>query len=246
MSLDGVRARLGDALVVLDFDGTLAPIVPRPQDARPADGTVDALVALASRVRRLAVVTGRPATVVVELGALARVPGLVVYGHYGLQRWSGGRLVTPEPDPAVAEAGRRLPALPPGAAVEDKEHSLVVHLRACEDPVAATVAAYPGLVALATELDLELVGGRFVWELRPRGIDKGGALRALLADTQPSALLVAGDDVGDLPMFAAAAVAGIPAVRVAVLGADADPTVAAAADLTVADPAALVALLASL
>jgi trehalose 6-phosphate phosphatase len=59
-------------------------------------------------------------------------------------------------------------------------------------------------------------------------------------------VLVAGDDVGDLPMFAAAATLGIPAVRVAVLGIDADPTVAAAADLTVPDPAGLVALLAGL
>ena len=246
MSLAAVRQSLGEALLVLDFDGTLAPIVARPEDARPAPGAVEALVALAPRVRRIAVVTGRPAAVVVELGGLDRVPGLVVYGHYGLQRWTAGRLVTPDPDPAVAVAGSRLPTLPDGATVEDKEHSLVVHLRGASDPAAATAAVHGPMLALAAEVGLELVGGRYVWELRPRGIDKGGALRALVADSEPAAVLLAGDDTGDLPMFAAAGELGLPVARVAVLGAGADPTVAAAADLTVADPAELVELLRSL
>ncbi len=241
-----VRERLWGALVALDFDGTLSDIAARPQDARPVPGAVEVLTALAARVRRLAVVTGRPAETVVELGGLATVPGLVVYGHYGLQRWAGGRLVTPGPDPAVAQALSRLPQLPDGARVEDKEHSLVVHLRQASDPVGQTDALRTPLAALAAEVGLELVGGRFVWELRPAGIDKGAALRALAADAQPAAVLVAGDDVGDLPMFAAAAELGVPYARIAVLGRDADPSVAAAADETVADPAGLVKLLADL
>jgi trehalose 6-phosphate phosphatase len=246
VSLEALRARLDGALLVLDFDGTLAPIVARPSDARPAPGAIEALVALAPRVRRIAVVTGRPAPVVVALGGLAVVPGLVVYGHYGLQRWTAGRLVTPDPDPAVGVAASRLPALPDGGTVEDKEHSLVVHLRAAADPAGATEALRGPLAALAADVGLELIGGRYVWELRPHGIDKGGALRALVADIEPAAVLLAGDDVGDLPMFAAADELTVPVVRVAVLGEGADPSVAAAADLTVPDPAALVQLLTSL
>jgi trehalose 6-phosphate phosphatase len=244
--LGDLRPLLASTLVALDFDGTLAPIVPRPQDARPAPGALEALVALAPRVGRLAIVTGRPAEVVVELGGLAAVPGLVVYGHYGLQRWTAGRLVSPPADPAVERALALLPPLPDGATVEHKEHSLVVHLRRAEHPAAATEAMREPLAGVAARVGLEVVAGRYVWELRPRGIDKGAALRALAADCGPGAVLVAGDDVGDLPMFAAAATLGIPAVRVAVLGIDADPTVAAAADLTVPDPAGLVALLAGL
>lgn len=244
--LDDVSPLLAGALVALDFDGSLAPIVAEPQNARAAPGTVEVLTALARRCRRLAVVTGRPAEVVVELGGLDAVPGLVVYGHYGLQRWTGGRLVSPAPDHAVGSARALLPELPAGAALEDKTHSLVVHLRGCADPATATAALRQPLGRLAAEVGLELVGGRYVWELRPRGIDKGGALRALAADVSPTAVLVAGDDVGDLPMFAVAAALGVPYTRVAVLGADADPSVAAAADLTVADPAALLSLLAAL
>lgn len=244
--LADVRSLLAGALVALDFDGSLAPIVDRPEDARAAPGVVEMLASLVSRCRRLAIVTGRPAETVVRLGGLAAVPGLVVYGHYGLQRWTGGRLVSPPPVPGVARARVRLPDLPDGAALEDKTHSLVVHLRGCADPADATAAVREPLARLASEVGLELVGGRYVWELRPPGVDKGGALRALAADVTPAAVLVAGDDVGDLPMFEAATSLGVPYARIAVLGPDTDPSVAAAADLTVPDPAALVALLASL
>ena len=243
MTLESIRAHLATALVALDFDGTLAPIVPRPADAAPAAGAVAALRELAPRVRRLAIVTGRPAEVVVRLGELATVPGLVVYGHYGLQRWAGGTLHSPPPEPGVNRARALLPALPDGATLEDKQHSLVVHLRGTRDPAAATVAVRAPLAAVAAAAGLEIVAGRYVWELRPGGVDKGSALRALAADCQPGAVLVAGDDVGDLPLFAAAGALGVPCVRVAVLGADADPSVARAADMTVPDPAGLVAVL---
>jgi trehalose 6-phosphate phosphatase len=207
---------------------------------------VDALTSLAPRVRRLAVVTGRPATVVVDLGGLAAVPGLVVCGHYGLERWAAGELTSPPVAPGIEVVRRDLPPLPDGATVEDKQHSIVVHTRGTADPSGDLAALAEPLTMLAGRADLELVGGRYVWELRPPGVDKGGALRSLAAEVDPGAVLVAGDDLGDLPLFAAAAGLGIPAARVAVRGAGADPRVAAAADLTVDGPEALVDLLAGL
>lgn len=246
MSLASVRALLGEALVALDFDGTLAPIVARPEDARPAPGVVDALVALAPAVRRLAIVTGRPASAVVDLGGLAVVPGLVVCGHYGLERWADGALTSPPVAAGVEVVRRELPRLPDGARVEDKHHSIVVHTRGTADPAGDLAALEEPLRQLAGRTGLELVGGRFVWELRPAGVDKGGALRSLAGEVDPGAVLVAGDDLGDLPMFTAAGDLGVPVARVAVLGADADPRVAAAADVTVNGPGALVALLTEL
>lgn len=239
-----VRAHLAASLWAFDFDGTLAPIVARPQDARPAPGAVEALVALAPRVRRLAVITGRPALTVVELGGLERVPGLVVLGHYGLQRWDNGVLSTPAPAPGVSVVRTKLPALlPPGATIEDKEHSVVVHTRQAADAAGGLAALEQPVRQLAAEHGLEVVPGRFVWELRPPGVDKGAALRSLVAQAEPAHVVVAGDDLGDLPMFTAAASLPVPAVRIAVVTAGSAPEVAAAADVTVSSPSALVAAL---
>ncbi len=245
--LAAVRPLLAGALVALDFDGTLAPVVRRPQDARPADGALAMLGKLSSRIRQLAIVTGRPAQTVVELGDLARVPGLIVLGHYGLQRWSAGIIDSPEPVPGVAVARAALPALlPPGVSIEDKLHSVVVHTRTHPEPASVQRLLRAPLAELATRNGLELVPGRFVWELRPPGTDKGGALRRLAHEVTPSAVLVAGDDLGDLPMFAAARALGVPALRIAVVSADAPAQVANAADHAVQGPSGLVELLADL
>ncbi|MBO0816490.1 MAG: trehalose-phosphatase, partial [Actinobacteria bacterium] len=78
------------ALVASDYDGTLAPIVDDPAKAVPAPGAVAALTRLAARVGTVAVITGRPAADAVSLGGLAEVPGLLVLGDYGAQRWQAG------------------------------------------------------------------------------------------------------------------------------------------------------------
>ena len=79
--LDALVADPRHALVAVDFDGTLAPIVDRPADARPQPGALPALAALAGDVGTLAVITGRPAADAVARGGFAAVPGLVVIGH---------------------------------------------------------------------------------------------------------------------------------------------------------------------
>src|SRR5437763_1730111 len=91
---DGLAAILaapGKTVVGLDFDGTLAPIVADPEQARAHPEAVPALAALAPKVASVAVVTGRPAGVAVRHGGFAGVPGLehlVVLGHYGAERWN--------------------------------------------------------------------------------------------------------------------------------------------------------------
>jgi trehalose 6-phosphate phosphatase len=242
-----IRATLDRSLLAFDFDGTFAPIVARPEDALPAEGVLALLTELAGRVARLAIITGRPAETVIELGGLAAIPNLTVLGHYGLQHWENGVLTSPSPEPGVALVRAALAGLlPAGAMIEDKEQSVVVHTRACADPDAALAAIEVSLQELAAAHGLEVVPGRAVRELRPPGVDKGGALKSLVAEVKPASVLVAGDDVGDLPLFAAAGELSVPAVRIAVVSAGAAPEVAAAADLTVDGPAALVALLQTL
>lgn len=189
------------ALIALDYDGTLAPIVDDPASAVPHPGAVDVLVALAPLVGRIAVITGRPAEVVLSLAGLQQVPGLVVMGQYGVQRWTAGVLTEEPADPGLALARDALASLqlPPGAQVEDKGLSLAVHARQAEDPVVTMARLHPLVSSVAADSGLQLHLGRMVLELRPAGFDKGGALRQLAPGF--ASVLFAGDDLGDLAAF---------------------------------------------
>ncbi len=268
MSTDPTRIRAvfapllagpGRALVACDYDGTLSAIVEDPDRAFPAPGAVAALSALAPALGRLAVVTGRPALKAVGLAGLDRVPGLVVLGLYGAQRWEAGRLVGPETSAQVAAALTEVRAMLAagaggaaalGAWVEDKGGSFGVHLRRAADPAAALAALNGPLADVAARAGLVVEPGRLVVELRPPGTDKGAALRALVDElpTGPSAVLYAGDDLGDLAAFEAVRslrAEGVPAWAVAAASPE-TPEVAAAADLVVDGPAGVVRLLVSL
>ena len=246
-ALAALRADPASAVVALDYDGTLAPVVERPSDAVAAPGTVEALRALAPRVRVLALVTGRPADVVVELGGLADVPGLVVLGQYGAQRWADGEVTSPEPLPGVDALRRALPALlaAEGAELEDKGLALVVHTRPSSDPAGALERLTGPVSALAVEHGLEVHPGRLVLELRPPGYDKRGALLSL-CDPLPSAVLFAGDDVGDLPAYDAVdelRAQGVAGVLVCSASDEGPAQLRQRADLVVDGPDGVVALL---
>jgi trehalose 6-phosphate phosphatase len=249
--LAALLAHPDQALIGLDFDGTLSPIVPDPRDARAYPGAVMALHALARRAGTLAIITGRPAASAVEYGGLADVPGLIVLGHYGFERWSGGKLATPPAPPGVAAARNRLPGVlaaagaPPGTWIEDKGHAVAVHTRQTAEPDAALRVLRPALQRLADAEGLLAQPGRMVIELRPRGMDKGAALKSVMSERASRAVLFCGDDVGDLPAFRAVGELrgdGIPGVAVCSGSAEV-AELAAASDLVVDGPAGVVALL---
>ncbi|GLZ12086.1 trehalose 6-phosphate phosphatase [Actinomadura sp. NBRC 104425] len=230
--LDAIRTDPGGAVLGFDFDGTLAPIVDDPAAARAHPGAAAALARLAPRVGALAIITGRPAAVAVEYGGLDGVDGLVVLGQYGLERWEAGELTTPEPPPGVAEARAKLPEIlraagaPDATYVEDKGQAVAVHTRRCAEPQVALDRLRGVLEALAERTGLAVEPGRFVLELRPPGMDKGMALRRFLDETRsarpggrpfPSAVLFAGDDLGDLAAYDAIdalRAEGVPGVKV--------------------------------
>lgn len=245
-----LSGRLGRTLVALDFDGVLSPIVPDPARAVALPGTAEVLTAVAARVARVAVVTGRAPADAVRLGSLQDVPGLVVLGHYGLQRWSGGTLSTPGGDDGVDVARRRVASLAaerPGVTVEDKHHSVALHTRTAADPVAALEELRPHADAVAAEAGLQVTPGRFVLELRPVGVDKGVAIRSLVAETGATAVLYAGDDLGDLPAVAAvrdlSSSGDVVGLVVCSDAEEASAELRAAADVVVAGPPGVQALL---
>jgi trehalose 6-phosphate phosphatase len=253
-----------DALIGLDFDGTLAPIVADPRDARAHPGAGPALKRLAGSIGTLAVITGRAPADAVAYGGLADVPGIIVLGHYGAQRWQDGQLIAAAQliadaarpagsgsGAAVERARRAVPDLlrdlgaPEGTWIEDKQDAVAVHTRRTADPEAALELLRAPLTTLAAGLGLAAEPGRLVIELRPGGIDKGTALSGLVRDRGASSAVYCGDDLGDLPAFAAVRTLrgeGIPGCAVASASQE-TPEVAAQADMVVDGPAGVVALL---
>jgi trehalose 6-phosphate phosphatase len=239
------------ALIALDFDGTLAPIVKDPTTSRPTEGAIDAIAALARAGARIAVITGRDAATAVDLGGLAAVPDIVVAGLYGAETWHQGELQTPDQPPAVDELRAELPAVIAHGDndlwIEDKRLSLVVHARLTAHPAEAIEAVRPGVEALAERLGLETHDGKGVLEIRLPGYDKGSVLRRLVDRFAPTSVLFAGDDLGDIPALEAVRDmrrAGIAAYGIAVVPLSSDSLeLAVAADLRVDDPDQLVQLL---
>ncbi|TMQ89878.1 trehalose-phosphatase [Actinomadura soli] len=254
--LDAIRKNPAEAVLGFDFDGTLAPIVDDPASARAHPGAAPALARLAPLMGALVIVTGRPAAVAVEYGGFEGIDGLVVLGQYGLERWESGVVTAPAPLPGVAEARAKLPEVlaaagaPPETFVEDKGQALAVHTRRCAEPEVALERLRSILAALAERTGLTLEPGRFVLELRPPGMDKGMALRTFITDRgeRPSAVLFAGDDLGDLAAFDAVEslrAEGVPGVLVC-SGSTEVTALAERADLVVDGPSGVVDLLKTL
>jgi trehalose 6-phosphate phosphatase len=227
------------ACLVLDFDGTLASIVEDPERSSMPAATAAVLRRLAGRLGRVAVVSGRSARFLLDR---VHVDGVELVGLYGLDRAVGG-VVQPDPRtrphlPALEAARAALPAVVaawPGAHLEDKGLALAVHWRRAADASAAgeaLPAAVRALAASGPAAGLAVEDGKMVVELRPPvAADKGTAVRRLAAGLD--AVAYAGDDLGDLPAFAAARDLGGLAVAVD-HGAETDPRVLAAADVRVA------------
>lgn len=250
------------AVVALDFDGTLAPIVPDPEQARAHPGAVPALTRLAPHVAAVAVVTGRPAGVAVRYGGFAGVPELehlVVLGHYGAERWDAhsAQVHSAGAHPGVEAVRAELPGFLDrngawrGTWIEDKGgRAVAVHTRRTEDPDAAFEALRGPLAELAAQHDLMVEPGRYVLELRPPGVDKGVALAAYLREVGAGSVLYGGDDLGDLAAYAAVRElreGGLPGLLVASAGTAESPhELTSQADLVVAGPEGVVALLEAL
>jgi trehalose 6-phosphate phosphatase len=234
---DALLARLSEdphrAAILLDVDGTLAPIVERPEDAAVPDETRREVARLAGRYALVACVSGRPGT---DVERMLAVPGAAIVGEHGLE-------LAPEAERyaetiAAFATGVDWPA-------ERKPLSLSFHFRRADDEAAAR--AYLERVAAAAEREgLVPRWGRKVLEVRPPvTADKGTAVRALVARAGVDRALYAGDDTTDLDAFRG--LDGLDhAVRVAVDSGEAPPELVAAADLVVQGTDGVLAMLRAL
>ncbi len=232
--------------LLLDFDGSLAPIVERPEDARPLPNAPGLLSRLAAKLGRVAVVSGRP---VGFLAAQLPVDGLTYVGLYGMEQSRDGEYsVDQRVEPylaAVAAATAELHARLPPELVEEKSGiSVTVHWRPvperCDEftAIAREIARRHGLGHLDTRMAIEL--------RPPIDVDKGVPVRGLVDGFDTAAF--AGDDYGDLPAFAVLADAVSEgrlqrAVRIGVTSSEAPTELADSVDIVVDGPDGLLALL---
>jgi trehalose 6-phosphate phosphatase len=209
-----------EAGIFLDFDGVLAPIVDRPEDAMPPPETREELRRLADRYALVAIVSGRDGDDVRERVA---VDGVIYVGSHGL-----------ELNPEAEHWRQRLLDFASSVAwpTEPKRLTLAFHFREVEDERAA-VRELEEVADRAREEGLVARFGRKVLEvLPPLAGDKGSAVRHLLEGADLNRALVAGDDTTDLDAFRAVDRMAC-AVRVAVVSAESPSLLRDSADIVV-------------
>jgi trehalose 6-phosphate phosphatase len=256
-ALEPIRSDPDRAAVLLDIDGTLAPIVRHAADAHVPEATRTLLIEIARRYRVVACVSGRRAAIARQIVAI----GTIAYvGNHG------GELLLPgatraEVDPNLADWTARVRAFAARAYTgehqrirvrsEDKDAIAAFHWRGAPDEAAAGVAVQE--IARGAEAEgFAVHWGRKVLEVRPPiKLDKGLGVSALLHGAHVAAALYVGDDTTDLDAFRglrALVRSGElgSAVCVAVSSDEAPPQLALESDLTVDGPGGVRGLLEAL
>jgi trehalose 6-phosphate phosphatase len=215
-----ISSRLRDVppdrlLVVSDFDGTIAEIVPSSGDARPITEAAQALDALADSVLVVVILSGRSRG---DLAGRLPNPKLRLLGDYGLEEPDDGERQ------ALAGFNQQASVVVdrhPGAQLEMKRGSTSIHY----------------LAPLAARAGLEARRGRMVVEVRPRRAEKGAAMQRLLDELQPAGAVFAGDDEGDRRVFELLMGSRLPHLAVGVASQETDARLFDACDLVVPGPA---------
>lgn len=242
--LDALRARPDRAAVLTDFDGTLSPIVLDWTAAAPLPGARDALDALAERYAVVAVVSGRPVSYLAEhLGSRIRLSGL-----YGLETMIDGVRIPAEGAERWRSCVQRAfesATTQFGSVAEDKGLSMTVHFRTRPE-IAEQVVAWASREAHRS--GLELRAAKASVELHPPVLFDKGTVVEHTVDGLGAACFF-GDDVGDLPAFAALdrlRASGVHTVKIGVRTAEAPTALMETADVVVDGPAGALALLRTL
>jgi trehalose 6-phosphate phosphatase len=222
------------AALFLDVDGVLAPIVPKPEDARVPDETRRELRRLNERYALVACISGRAGA---DAQRIVDVPDLIYVGNHGL-----------ELDGEAAGWGERLQgflAEIAWPATENKQLTASLHYRGSQDEPAARAALEDVKVRAERQGFTARFGRKVLEVLPPLDVNKGTAVRQLLAERNVRRALYAGDDTTDLDGFQA--LDGLEvSVRVAVASHESPPELREAADLVIANPEEFVSLLSRL
>jgi trehalose 6-phosphate synthase/phosphatase len=195
-------------LLILDYDGTLAPFAPYPEAAKPTQKLQQILRSLATDSRNeLLLATGRDRA---TLNQWFKGVPMGLAGEHGawIKEWNGDwktqQTLPLDWKPKLMPILEMFADRVPGAFVEEKEFSLVWHYRAA-DPKQGSAAAREladHLVVFTASIDLQVLRGNKAIEIRKAGVNKGSAVRQWLAKNDFDFILAIGDDLTDEDMFA--------------------------------------------
>lgn len=183
------------------MDGTISPIVTRPEAARVTKRNLELLRELSEILPVVAILSGRRVS---DIAARVGLPGVVYVGNHGLETLVDGEVqVLPEARPFRAkllEAIHSLnPVLLPGMVIEDKGVTCSIHYRQTAHPADVKENLTPIVEEIAARHELHFFPGRRVFELRPPiDVNKGHAFRDLVAQNSLEAAVFLGDDVTDI------------------------------------------------
>jgi trehalose 6-phosphate phosphatase len=252
-----LRADPEHAAILSDVDGTIAPIVPTPDEAAVPERTRELLRELAGRYVLVACISGRRA---LDARRIVGLDELAYSGNHGMELLLPGE-DEPHPDPSLdghdEDAAQFVGALDrkelgrAGLRVEDKGAIVALHWRGAENEGAAESLAHE----IASEAEWQGLAphqGRKVLEIRPDvAINKGIAVAALIPARPVNAALYAGDDRTDLDAFAALRTLHdddvLSAIACVAIASEESPSeVTAGADLPVPGPEGFVTVLEAL
>jgi trehalose 6-phosphate phosphatase len=214
-----------------DIDGTLAPIVPHPEDARISARARDAILQLIGEGVRVAFVTGRALE---KARAIVDIPGAYIAANHGLNVAADGHVHTPDEVRPYVEWAQQVVRDAsdlhiPGVVVEDKGPVVAFHYRMADSEEEARAAIQAVVAASEAAAHFRLQEGRKVIELRPPlAIDKGTAVETLAGQMGAQSVLTIGDDATDLDMFRGVRnlqAVGVPGASVAVWSNEVQPVV---------------------
>lgn len=196
--------------LLCDIDGTIAPIAPRPSDARVPDRFRDLLEDLVSRLGLVAFITGRA---LADGQRMIPLDGAEYVGTHGLETMGPDGILRVDPaaeryvevmQEVIADAARDLDCEALGIVLEDKRTVLAAHYRLAPDAAETRHQILTRVVEPARARGLAIATGHFSIEVRPPvSFSKGASVRRLLAAGDYLSAMFCGDDLTDVTGFTA-------------------------------------------